>query len=210
MGITNYHVIQGYRSRVHAGQEILCQIGNVEIDPVARLVSESEGLDLAVLDLTGIDAQAIRPDSEIPCQFHVPRQWPPDGVERGHFAMWGGFPGRQRKEVGSAHFEFGTASSGASELVSVQTDVLTLELRLEMYVKNFGSGEQDFADLPGISGSPVMFARDLPSGIAVIDLVGIIFEQRREYEVLRVRPTSLINADGTINEVQHWPNSRRE
>lgn len=198
LGVTNYHVLQGYRARIKAGEDITCQVGNVPIDLEARIISESLLMDLVVLDLNGIEPSQIRGNSIIPCQFHEPIEWPTRVPVRGDFVLFGGFPGKKRESKGRRAFDFGTFSSGASEVVSVQEDVLTCTISPELCVTAFDYDGKGFEGLPGISGSPVLASRELKSGILVFDLVGVVFEYSENFDALRIRPTKLIQSNGEI------------
>src|ERR1041385_8986267 len=76
-GITNHHVIAHFRERQIAGESLVCQIGNVPIDPLLRLHSSSQAMDLAILDLSEVDPSKIRGTKDIPFHFHEPQVWPP-------------------------------------------------------------------------------------------------------------------------------------
>lgn len=91
MGITNHHVVEKYRTRRMKGECLFCHLGSVSIDLEQRLISESKELDLAVLDLNGVQDTKIRGAKEIPCQFHEPRSWPPQAPVVGDFVLFGDF-----------------------------------------------------------------------------------------------------------------------
>lgn len=198
LGVTNYHVLQGYRERINAGEDITCQVGNVPIELEARIISGSALMDLVVLDLNGVDPSEIRASSLIPCQFHEPIEWPTKVPNRGEFVLFGGFPGVKRESVGRRSFDFGTFSSGASEVVSVQEDVLTCTISLKQCVTAFDYDGKGLEGLPGISGAPVLASRELESGILVFDLVGVVFEYSEDFDALRTRPTKFIQPNGEI------------
>ena len=197
-GVTNYHVVEHFRQRKAEGEPLFCQIGNVPIDPMVRLHSFSEAMDLAILDLSEVDAASIRGTKDILCQFHEPDVWPPQMPQRGDFALLGGFPVTKRTELGPRHFEFGSFSSGATLIDSVQPDVITCRIEIDKCVISFDRDGKGLEDLPGISGSPVMVARERDSGIIVFDLIGVVFEHSMNWDALRIRPMSLINSHGHI------------
>lgn len=197
-GITNYHVLARYRKKLRRIHGLVCQVGPVVIRPLDRLVSESKKYDLVVLDFQNIQPQTLRGGNEIPCRYHVPREWPPQPVAPGNFVMFGGFPRTKRVAITDDELEFGGVSSAGSEVLSVQPDVFTFQIQIEQCVTAFDRDGRGFEDLPGISGSPVLIARRSPGGIEVIDLVGIFFEDYPAIDVYRVRPGSVIGADGMI------------
>lgn len=198
-GITNNHVVEGFRKRNASGESLLCQIGNVPIDPIGRLHSWSERMDLAVLDLSEVDASSIRGTRDIPpCQFHESDDWPPQMPKSGDWALLGGFPVTKRVQLGPGHFEFGTFSSGGTLIDSVQPDLITCRIEIEKCVISIDRDGRGLEDLPGISGSPVMVARQLASGITVFDLIGVVFEHSMTWDALRIRPLSLVDSNGYI------------
>lgn len=203
-GVTNYHVVERFRQRKAEGEPLFCQIGNVPVDPIDRLHSCSEALDLAILDLSEVDAASIRGTRDIPCQFHQPEVWPPRMPQRGEFALLGGFPVTKRTQLGGRHFEFGAFSSGATLIDSVQADVITCRIEIDKCVISLDRDGKGLEDLPGISGSPVMVERRRESGIVVFDLIGIVFEHSMSWDVLRIRPLSLLDSHGHI-ESQNEP-----
>lgn len=199
-GITNNHVVKRFRERKAAGESLLCQIGNVPIDLMSRIHSYSERMDLAILDLSEVDAARIRGTNDIPpCQFHDPDVWPPQMPQRGDWALLGGFPVTKRTELAPGHLVFGSFSSGATLIDSVQPDVITCRIEIDKCVISIDRDGKGLEDLPGISGSPVMVPRQRDSGIIIFDLVGIVFEHNRSWDALRIRPLSLVDSNGHID-----------
>lgn len=196
-GVSNYHVIDAYRKRQEQGEVLSCVVGNVEIDPIARLHSESSIYDLAVLDLSGIDVARIRGSTEIPCQFNEPRIWPTPMPKEGEFVLFGGFPLTKRKVLNPTEIEFGSMSSGGTRVHSVQPDVLSAQIEIDQCVISYDRDGKGFQDLPGISGCPVMATR-VVSGVGVIDLIGIVFEYHSDWDLMRFRPVTLIGENGQI------------
>lgn len=199
VGITNWHVIDEYRKRASENQDLICQISNVRIDPIAQLISESKHFDVAVLDLSNTSAEEIGKGTGMPCQFLAPREWPPAAVSKGDFVLFGGFPGLKRKDPKPGHLDFGSISSGGTKVESIQEDVITCRIQLERCVVNFDEDGLGMGPLPGISGSPVLIHRTI-SDVSVFDFVGVIFEHSNEWDILRIRPASLLSDNGIIVE----------
>lgn len=199
LGVTNAHVIDGYRQRFADDNKIICQVGLVDINPLTRLVSESRRYDLAVLDLTDIAGDVLKVTGEVARTFHIPREWPPRPPIVENFVMFGGYPGSRRTTHGQGAVGFGSVSSGGSRVNSVQEDIFTFQINIEKCVVAFDTG-LGFGELPGISGSPVMMRRQSEGGIEVFDMVGIFFEYYEAWDVLRARPLTLINVDGSIKD----------
>ena len=197
VGVTNSHVIEGLRQRLAQDERVVCQIGQFNVDPIERLISESQRHDLAVLDLHDVDPGVLRSPGGGDRAFHVPGKWPPQPPRVEDFVMFGGFPGSRRAPRGKDGVEFGSVSSGGSRVNSVQEDVFTFQIEIAMCTVSFDLDGRGFRDLPGMSGSPVMTRRQV-GGVDVFDMVGIFFEYFEEWDVLRARPTGLINVDGSI------------
>jgi hypothetical protein len=201
VGITNDHVVEHFFQRQEKGEDVICQVGNQPVDLNKCMISRSARYDLATIDLEAIDQTRIRgPDSKIPLQFQVPATWPAEMPKTGEFILFGGFPSSKRRDAGHGHLNFGSVSSGGTEVVSVQEDVITCQLKIKECHVHFDDDGTGLTGLPGISGSPVMKIRQTNAGIAVVDLIGIIFEHTNAYDALRIRPTSLIEVDGQIRE----------
>jgi hypothetical protein len=198
-GITNNHVVESFRERKASGEGLLCQIGSIPIDLLSRIHSCSPLMDLAVLDLSEVNAGNIRGTNDLPpSQFHEPDGWPPQMPKSGDWALLGGFPLTKRIQLGQAHFEFGTFSSGGTLIHSVQPDLITCRIEIEKCVISIDRDGRGLEDLPGISGSPVMVARQLASRITVFDLIGVVFEHSMSWDLLRIRPLSLVDSNGYI------------
>ena len=197
-GVTNYHVIDALRERTKL-EPMVCQLGNAQVDVLERLHSESAKYDLAVVDLSGVDPSNFRDkDSDLPCQFHEPRQWPPVRPNIGQFVAFVGFAASKRIHLGKNHFEFGAVCSGASEVISVQEDVITCQFNIDKCVVSFDRDGKGLEDVAGMSGGPVFIQRTSPGGVDILDFSGVIFEHHSEWDTLRIRPGSLIDGDGRV------------
>lgn len=196
LGITNHHVLKKFRERRDSGEDLGFQVGNLPLDVEGAVISESEKYDLVVLDLSGLDCQKIRGIKEIPCQFIEPPSWPPELPQIGDFVAFGGFPKAKRVELKAGHFELGSMSSGGTEIVSVQSDTIACTIQVDKCVVVFDRDGRGFEDLAGVSGGPVLRVRLTP--IIRLELVGVIYEYHAPWDILRVRPLSLISSDGRI------------
>lgn len=195
LAITCFHVIDSFRERVQEGRPTLFQIGNCRLDPLKQLVSESEQLDLAVIRVTDQQAKEITGDGEIGACFFKPVSWPPEAVSQGEFIAFGGFPGQWRTQIDADALEFGTYSNGASGITSVSDTYFVSQFEREYWVKSFDNmGVDHLADVGGLSGGPAFVQRGLR-----FDFVGVIYQFSSNYELLYLRHSRLIRADGQIN-----------
>lgn len=198
-GITNSHVLDAYRTRRAAGEDLICQVGNVRINPLDRLMDESDQrkLDLAILDFSDIDANSLRGGDSVPCQFHVPAAWPPDRPPEGSFVALGGWPKSRRMMIAPDQVDFGAVCSGGTEVQGSYEDLLRCAIQPDEAEILFDMQGKGIPELPGMSGGPVIIGRDI-DGIMRFELVGVIFEFFEPFDALRIRPTTLIRKNGTL------------
>jgi hypothetical protein len=148
-------------------------------------------LDLAVLDLSGLDLSKIHSGHEIGSAFVQPRAWPPARPIVGDSISFGGFPGclRRHSRIDEVHFR--SFSVGACEVTTVGKDYLVCQMEREYWV---GESEWlDFKNWGGLSGGPAFVWRGLAP-----DLVGIVYEYSADYDLLYLRCSDVISTRGTL------------
>jgi hypothetical protein len=119
LAITCEHVIAGYLDMAKRHDNLVFQIGSVEVNPLEQLVDKNRRIDLATIRLTEEQAKSITSEGEIGSCIFQPKAWPPEPVGRGQFVAFGGFPGYLRTIASFDEYIFGSWSSGASEISSV-------------------------------------------------------------------------------------------
>ena len=170
------------------------QIGNVEIDPLSRLIAENAYLDLATVKLTAEQIRAITAESEIGGCVFMPVCWPPPALNPGEYVAFGGFPGSLRERPSYSEFVFPTWSSGASVVTSTTEDHFSCQFEREFWVASYGSEDHlDSRDLGGLNGGPAFIHPGLHW-----DFVGVMYEFSPEYDIMFFRPGHLISPDGLI------------
>jgi len=180
IAITCEHVIAEYDDMRRESDEVLFQIGCTEIDPIAQLIDKNARLDLAIIRLTEHQVEAITSEGEIGSCVFKPRTWPPPSLNKGEYVAFGGFPGYLRDVVSFDELEFGSWSSGASEVSSVSDFQFISAFEREFWVKSFGSEHHMNLDaLGGMSGGPAFINRGL-----YWDLAGIIYEYDKNYDAV--------------------------
>ena len=198
MAITCSHVLDGYRERLKESNKVVFRIGNVILNPLEYLIDESSGseLDLATLNLKEINIKEISLGKEIGTSFFRPVTWPPDDVKVGDFIAFGGFPGKLREQTSSGDLIFGSFSSGASEVSSVNDEYFVCQFEREYWVESLGiKSEKNLRELGGLSGGPVFIMRKL-----YWEFVGIIYQFSTDYDLLYIRKAKFINKDGSISQ----------
>jgi hypothetical protein len=195
LAVTCQHVIARYRRLRRCSSKVIFQIGNVELDPIAQLVDEHTRIDLATIALTGEQTRAITLGTEIGSCVFQPKGWPPPPSKPGEFVAFGGFPGALRVVVSFDGLDFGSWSSGGSEISSVSDHQFVSAFDREQWVASFGVKHQlGLTALGGMSGGPAFISRGLYS-----DLAGFIREYNRSYDAIFFSSASAIRADGTID-----------
>lgn|SRR5574341_1023309 len=194
LAITCQHVIAGYREKRANLDRVIFQIGDVDLDPVAQLIDENQRLDLATIGLTEKQVKAITSDGEIGSCVFEPISWPPPIPNEGEFIAFGGFPGSLRSVISFDELEFGSWSSGASEISSVSEFQFASTFEREFWVRSFGNKHHmDLNALGGMSGGPAFIKRTL-----YWDLVGIVTQYHENYDTVFFAPLRSIRPGGTI------------
>ncbi len=198
MAITCSHVLDGYRELLKENNKVVCKIGNVILNPLEYLIDESPKLDLATLNLKKINIKEISLGKEIGTSFFAPTTWPPSDVKKGDFITFGGFPGELRVQTSSDDLIFGSFSSGATEISSINDEYFICQFEREYWVETLGiKNEKDLRMLGGLSGGPVFLIRE-NNGIMYYEFVGIIYQFSIDFDLLYIRKAKFINKDGSI------------
>lgn len=185
--LTCSHVLEGYRKRLSEG-DCIFQLGNCELDPLSQLEVEDEKLDYALIGLTEAQGEEIsKPDGPFGGTFFCDvTPWPPGDVREGDFVAFGGFPGELRQAVSFAELSFGSFSSGASRVASVNEDYLVSQFEREFWVRHGHEAEPE--TIRGMSGGPVFVIRHkAATDIMTYEFIGHIYEFSEDFELLYVR-----------------------
>ena len=185
--LTCSHVLEGYRQRLPEGGCIF-QLGNCALDPLAQLKAEDKGLDYALIGLTEAQIQEVaKPGGPFDgTSFYDVGQWPPGEVKQGDFVAFGGFPGELRQAPSFYELSFGSFSSGASQVASVNEAHLVSRFEREFWVKHGYEVEPN--TIGGMSGGPVFAIRHrAETDIMTYEFVGHITQFHEGFELLYVR-----------------------
>jgi hypothetical protein len=206
LGITCQHVIASYRKMRERVEEVVFQVGGVEIDPLSQLIDEDATIDLATIGLTSEQARAIASDGEIGSCVFRPRTWPPPVLEVGDYVAFGGFPATLKTVVRFDELVFGSWSNGNSHISSVSDLGFRSKLNRDYWVVPFGGGGHQMAlkAFAGMSGGPAFIHRGLYP-----DLVGIISMYNEADDEVSFASTRALRADGTIKPPAGWHDSDR-
>lgn len=189
LGVTCKHVLDAYKGAVGRGpRRTVFQIGGCIIDPLPHVIGESSAYDLVSICLDGfIGKQDLNAND-----FIEPPTWPPGDVEVGGFVAFGGFPGEWRSQAEPREVEFGSFSSGGSEIHSVHDDYFYARIEMELNV-DLLTDNKIVPNLGGLSGGPAFIWRTLHC-----ELAGFVQEYSQSYDLLYIRKAGVMNIDGTF------------
>lgn len=185
--LTCSHVLDGYRQRLAEGKCIF-QLGNCALDPVAQLEAEDAKLDYALIAVTEEQGKKIaKPEGPFNGTFfNDPAKWPPGEVKVDDFVAFGGFPGELRQAKSFEQLSFGSFSSGASRITSVNEDYLVCQFEREFWVKHGHEPEPKL--IRGMSGGPVFAIRHgAGTDIMIYEFIGHIYLFSEDCELLYIR-----------------------
>lgn len=195
LAVTCEHVIAGFTKMANAHNNLVFQIGSVEINLLEQLIDRNARLDLATIRLTEEQATSITSEGEIGSCVFRPKAWPPEeNLKKGDFVAFGGFPGSLRTVASFDEYIFESWSSGASQISSVSDGQFVSAFESEFRVKSFGAERNMNIDaLGGMSGGPVFIDRGL-----FWDFVGIVSQYHENYDAMFFASVSGLRPNGTI------------
>jgi hypothetical protein len=201
--VTCDHVVNCFEKKKTQDDRYRFQVGKQGIDVSSRIRDRDEALDLAILDVSGLDLRLIGNRSDHEGQPLQPGRWPNDPVLRDESVVVCGFPrdtratDKERRTIVSAAFPF------VERVTEVDRDSFRLEFDRTTWVdtQDDSPSPEHVAniDLGGLSGSPVFGVR-CPSGVVLLELVGILMSDVPfiEGDTVWVRSSRCITADGMI------------
>jgi len=195
VGITCSHVIEEYVRRNKDG-DCIFQIGNLEFSPLERILDQSSTFDIVTIDLEGIDVTQPLNASKIGTHFFNPLYWPPKPIKIGDYVALGGFPGEWRECPSWNSIVCNAWSNGGTEVSSIRDQYFICQFKREFWVEPLHYHYRDglnLKELGGLSNGPVFINRGL-----YWELIGIIYEFSKEFDLMYIRPANLINHDGKI------------
>ena len=193
--ISCHHVIDHYRTRHEADHQVIFQIGNVELDPLAQLINENARIDLATIRLSAAQVKSITSEGKIGSCVFQPKSWPAQPLMEGDYIAFGGFPRSLRTLVSFDELVFPIWSSGASQVSSVSDLQFVSAFERDYWVSSFGEKHHmDLRALGGMSGGPAFINRGL-----YWDFVGIVSQYNKNYDAILFASVRAVRSDGTID-----------
>ena len=192
--VTASHVLEGYETRIQAGEVLNWQVGDLPpFEPIPRIAWRSRDLDIVLLRITADEARSIGP-----CIISAPPKWPPVTPQEGQLVLVGGYPKALRDEdiqagsIGagpySAVFKVTAAGEGCCKCVIERRDLISFD---------GGPLPPPGTDMGGLSGGPVLLVDAINH-----PLVGVVTDRCEmsfaEFEILKF---------ATLADVQIDPNA---
>ncbi len=199
-GITNHHVIEEYRKRLKKEESLRLFIGNERIDLDSVLLDEDENHDLCTLYLEEYSDNSLRSGGEVPTSFFQVDEFTVGELKKGDFILFGGYPGIFRKRPKENELDFGTLSSGGTEVSDVTEYNICCTLSIDKCHVTAPAGDELPENLGGISGGAVFHHKLSKQKVSSFGLVGVIYEYQPSYDSLLIRPISLIDRNVCIKD----------
>jgi hypothetical protein len=194
LAVTCEHVIAGYSEMTKLHDNLVFQIGDVEINPLEQLIDKNARLDLATIRLTENQLKSITSEGEIGSCVFQPKAWPPETVKEGEFIAFGGFPGGLRTVASFDEYVFDSWSCGGTKISSVSEGQFVSAFEREYWVKSFGAEHHlTINALGGLSGGPAFINRGL-----YWDFVGIVSQYHENFDAMFFAAASALCPNGTI------------
>ena len=192
-GVTAAHVVEALIEDKNSHPNLVCQIGNMLLDPSDRLLGLNSSFDLATFRISAEDLASIGKVAHVD-----PGPWPPRSPQEGRGTLFGGFRKGEGKEF-SIHepypFDF---SHGFDTLAGVYEHQMKIRFEREYWVHRPGRREAEpEADWGGISCGPLFALFENP--VVFYQLVGVISQYSATLELLVAKPARFIAKNGFVS-----------
>lgn len=200
--VTAGHVCREYLRDRSSARRVICQVGNLDFDPQARLIGQRDQPDIATFRITRADLRIIGKEAVV----HDKDHWPPSPLHPGQAVIVAGFPGQERlvrlrKDFTPREINFGLYYCNTL-VTTVVHDQLTCRFERVNWVDSFGHGVPDAGyDLGGISGAPLLRPTYLNKRW-VMQLAGVITEAHcdQHWEQVTAATAVFLLSDGQIQQ----------
>jgi len=202
--LTCSHVIRAFYDKRQSDPTYRFQVGGQAIDLDERLHDEDSTLDLATINVSGLDLVQLGARDIYDLQPLVPTRWPPDPVAiSGGRVIICGFPGGETREIDIASRITTAPGFKFVERVSdVGLDSFLIPFARDTWTDDFGEPAPDAIrklDIGGMSGAPVFTTRRIAGGLEALELLGITLSQIAfGGDGVFVRSVNRISEDGRI------------
>jgi hypothetical protein len=190
IGVTANHVLAKGWEKAPSGA--ICQLGDMEFDPIGRIIDRSEALDILTLEIHPEDLTQIGMGKTV-----VPLEGKPVTPTEGRGISLGGYPGQERR-VSHMECNFGIyAANGIATSVSNTKVNWQIEREFMVQAKGMASPPPGY-DPGGVSGGPMITLIER-SGILTWAIGAIITDAHPDWEIMFGTRADFINPDGSIS-----------
>lgn len=143
--------------------------------------------------------RSLAPSKSLSSATHGPREWPPANVAVDDGVFFGGFPGRERIQIGDAAVEFGLYV-GLTPVSSSSGRHFGCALDRDEWIDAIGNGIPDIGyDLGGMSGGPAFSIKETPAGLISWEIAGVVYNATANLgEIVLVHHARFIRPDGQL------------
>jgi Trypsin-like peptidase domain len=196
VAITCQHVVKEALTRLESNPDSRFQLGGCVVDLRRQLIDQDARLDIATIALSAADVAGILSGEEIGAHVFRPVSWPPARPKEGELVAFGGFPGSLRTVENFDEIEFGTWSSGGTQVDSSSEMQFVSRFNRDDWMVAFGNPAGfSLQDLAGMSGGGVFALRGLHW-----DLVGVVKEYHENYDAMFFASLAWVGADGKLTQ----------
>ena len=194
--VTAAHVYEAYVEALRVNQGLRCQLGQMEFDLADRLICSlgSDRLDIATFRISADELAALAKQAT-----HGRREWPPANVTVDDGIFFGGFPGRERFQIGDAAVEFGLYV-GLTPVSSCSERHFGCSLERDEWIDVIGNGIPEVGyDLGGISGGPAFSIVESAAGLISWQIAGVVYNATASLgEIVLIHHARFIMPNGQL------------
>lgn len=199
--VTAAHVYDNYIKAKTEGRISSCQLSNIEFELEKRRISnnDSKSMDIATFVISDDEIKSLGKNI-----LHGSQSvWPPAQPNEGEVVVVAGYPGLERLEEKDHECSFGLYCFN-TPVSSVSGRHFGCSFERKYWVDLFGNGlPEEFYNLGGISGAPVLALEKSSESIVSWRLAGVVYEAKASEvlgEILLVHHAKYINSDGTVRD----------
>jgi hypothetical protein len=161
---TAAHVVDGFRKRVKAGEDVVFQAGNLLLNVEKQLAFHDQRIDVALLKLEEGETKSIA------ALTWIPDSWPPKLPSADEWVAYAGFPTAYRQDDGKDRVDLAVVG-GMMRVTSASSERAITVLERESLIAIRGEEvPPPGTDLGGMSGGPVFRVGDNEN----LELVGVV------------------------------------
>ncbi|SDA60783.1 MULTISPECIES: hypothetical protein [unclassified Janthinobacterium] len=194
--VTAAHVYEGYLEAKRSSSILRCQLGQTEFDLEARLICSlgSKTLDIATFK---IEADEIATLGKMIVSDG--KDWPPKDVTPSDGIFFGGFPGKERKQINFETINFGIYAA-LTPVSSSSERQFGCTLDPDEWIDTTGHGiPAEGYDLGGISGAPAFAVQDSAAGVFSWRFTGVVHSATNNIgAIVLIHHARFIRSDGSL------------